>query len=66
MYFLGRGVLRVARSVGVANVRALSTWNSGAPPSILTIHPEVSDALAHGRPVVALESTVITHGTCCA
>jgi pseudouridylate synthase len=26
------------------------------------IHPEVSDALAAGRPVVALESTIITHG----
>ena len=28
----------------------------------LAIHPEVSDALADGRPVVALESTIITHG----
>jgi pseudouridine-5'-phosphate glycosidase len=26
------------------------------------IHPEVSDALAGGRPVVALESTIISHG----
>jgi pseudouridine-5'-phosphate glycosidase len=26
------------------------------------IHPEVSDALAAGRPVVALESTIISHG----
>jgi pseudouridylate synthase len=26
------------------------------------IHPEVSDALAVGRPVVALESTIISHG----
>jgi pseudouridylate synthase len=26
------------------------------------IHPEVSDALATGRPVVALESTIISHG----
>jgi pseudouridine-5'-phosphate glycosidase len=26
------------------------------------IHPEVSDALAAGRPVVALESAIITHG----
>lgn len=30
------------------------------PPLILS--PEVQDALASGRPVVALESTVITHG----
>jgi pseudouridine-5'-phosphate glycosidase len=28
----------------------------------LTLHPEISSALAAGRPVVALESTVITHG----
>jgi pseudouridylate synthase len=26
------------------------------------IHPEVSDALASGRPVVALETTIISHG----
>ena len=28
----------------------------------LEIHPEVEKALAHGRPVVALESTIISHG----
>ncbi len=28
----------------------------------LSIHPEVADALASGRPVVALESTIISHG----
>lgn len=28
----------------------------------LTIHPEVAEALAAGKPVVALESTIITHG----
>jgi pseudouridine-5'-phosphate glycosidase len=28
----------------------------------LTFHPEVQEALARGRPVVALESTLITHG----
>jgi len=26
------------------------------------MHPEVADALAAGRPVVALESTIISHG----
>ncbi|KAH7883537.1 indigoidine synthase A-like protein [Phlebopus sp. FC_14] len=31
----------------------------GAP---VDVHPEVEDALATGRPVVALESTIITHG----
>ncbi len=30
--------------------------------NLLKVHPEVADALAEGRPVVALESTVITHG----
>ncbi len=29
---------------------------------MLTIRPEVAEALRHGQPVVALESTVITHG----
>ena len=28
----------------------------------MRIHPEVADALADGRPVVALESTIIAHG----
>jgi pseudouridine-5'-phosphate glycosidase len=31
-------------------------------PSLLTVHPEVAEALASGRPVVALESTIISHG----
>ena len=30
--------------------------------SFLEIHPEVKDALAIGKPVVALESTIISHG----
>lgn len=29
---------------------------------LIDIHPEVADALAGGEPVVALESTIITHG----
>lgn len=28
----------------------------------LEIHPEVQQALAAGQPVVALESTIISHG----
>jgi pseudouridine-5'-phosphate glycosidase len=32
------------------------------PNRIFSIHPEVAEALNQGRPVVALESTVITHG----
>ena len=31
----------------------------GAP---VDIHPEVQDALVHGKPVVALETTIVTHG----
>jgi pseudouridylate synthase len=30
--------------------------------ALLDLHPEVADALRHGRPVVALESTIISHG----
>lgn len=30
--------------------------------SVLDVHPEVSKALLKGKPVVALESTIITHG----
>ncbi|KAG8687017.1 hypothetical protein FRC08_012195 [Ceratobasidium sp. 394] len=62
MHFLGRGVSRIVRPVG-ASVRNLATSN--APTNLLTIHPEVADALARGVPVVALESTVITHGVYC-
>ncbi|RPD55816.1 indigoidine synthase A-like protein [Lentinus tigrinus ALCF2SS1-6] len=28
----------------------------------IDVHPEVQDALAHSRPVVALETTIVTHG----
>jgi pseudouridine-5'-phosphate glycosidase len=28
----------------------------------MSVHPEVADALAAGRPVVALESTIVSHG----
>jgi pseudouridylate synthase len=31
-------------------------------PVVITIHPEVGQALAAGQPVVALESTIISHG----
>ncbi len=33
-----------------------------ALPSFVTIHPDIADALLAGGPVVALESTIITHG----
>jgi pseudouridine-5'-phosphate glycosidase len=34
----------------------------GEPDDLIDIAPEVREALAAGRPVVALESTIITHG----
>ena len=34
----------------------------GEPDGLIDIAPEVREALAAGRPVVALESTIITHG----
>jgi pseudouridine-5'-phosphate glycosidase len=36
----------------------MTSW----PDNAIAIHPEVIQALAEGKPVVALESTVITHG----
>lgn len=33
-----------------------------APHPMLAVTDEVDDAIAHGRPVVALESTIISHG----
>lgn len=36
-----------------------AAWGEYAP---IDVHPEVQDALAHGRPVVALETTIVTHG----
>ena len=43
---------------------ALATMHADPPiPSrLLALAPEVAEALAAGRPVVALESTIITHG----
>lgn len=38
------------------------TSGTGSIRDRLTIDPEVADALAAGRPVVALESTLISHG----
>jgi pseudouridine-5'-phosphate glycosidase len=36
----------------------MTSWDKG----LISIHPEVSRALRKGEPIVALESTVITHG----
>ena len=41
---------------------AMNTQLDPAQADWISILPGVSDALARGKPVVALESTVITHG----
>ena len=40
----------------------MTTPNGLLPTDLLTVHPEVAEALASGRAVVALESTIVTHG----
>ncbi|XP_062403096.1 uncharacterized protein zgc:136858 [Sardina pilchardus] len=39
-----------------------SSCKSGLQDGPFSVHPHVSQAVAEGRPVVALESTIITHG----
>jgi pseudouridine-5'-phosphate glycosidase len=43
-------------------MQSSSIVESTIPSSLFIIKPEVRDALANNRPVVALESTIITHG----
>jgi len=45
-----------------SQLTAHSTTHSTTPSTTLTVLPEVADALAAGHPVVALESTIISHG----
>ena len=62
---LGRGPSAVPGRGSRARARSLITRRTLEPmiqPERLTIAPEVADALADGRPVVALESTLISHG----
>ena len=47
---------------GTASPPEPATKAPMSPHPDLDIHPEVADALAAGRPVVALESTIISHG----
>jgi hypothetical protein len=42
--------------------RPLQTYSSPLLKSPLRISPEVADALATNRPIVALETTIYTHG----
>jgi len=39
-----------------------ASWFNGSCATSLRVHPDVAQALADGRPVVALESTIISHG----
>ena len=53
------GILVGADSISARN----SLTKEGLPMNpYLDIHPEVAEALANGKPVVALESTIISHG----
>ncbi|OAX44241.1 hypothetical protein K503DRAFT_852805 [Rhizopogon vinicolor AM-OR11-026] len=48
------------RLISLRNASTLSVALKRQAP--IDVHPEVEDALASGKPVVALESTIITHG----
>lgn len=51
-----------ARVFNVVANRALSTYPSGGRRDFLKVSDEVSDAIAKDKPVIALESTIYTHG----
>src|SRR3712207_4426580 len=40
----------------------MSRVQHGEAPGVFTVSPQVAAALTDGEPVVALESTIITHG----
>ena len=48
---------RISRSLGPGS----SVLNS-LPERLIQVHPEVAEALVRRKPIVALESTIITHG----
>ena len=48
---------RITRSLGPGS----SVLNS-LPERLIQVHPEVAEALVRRKPIVALESTIITHG----
>ncbi|KAG1769169.1 Indigoidine synthase A like protein-domain-containing protein [Suillus occidentalis] len=58
--FRGRGTFTNQRLVSLRKASSLSAARERQAP--IDVHPEVEDALATGKPVVALESTIITHG----
>lgn len=55
-----RGTFTNQRLVSLREASSLSAARERRAP--IDVHPEVEDALAAGKPVVALESTIITHG----
>lgn len=55
-----RGTFTNQRLVSLRKASSLSAARERQAP--IDVHPEVEDALATGKPVVALESTIITHG----
>jgi pseudouridine-5'-phosphate glycosidase/pseudouridine kinase len=55
-----RGTFTNQRLVLLRKASSLSAARERQAP--IDVHPEVEDALATGKPVVALESTIITHG----
>jgi pseudouridine-5'-phosphate glycosidase/pseudouridine kinase len=55
-----RGTFTNRRLISLRKASSLSAARERGAP--LDVHPEVEDALATGKPVVALESTIITHG----
>jgi hypothetical protein len=65
---LSRGFqrLRVARNLGVPRSQVFkrfrSTQRLGSRTGFFKISEEVQEALETGRPVVALETTIYTHG----
>ncbi|KAM4618493.1 uncharacterized protein ACJ7VT_007871 [Polymixia lowei] len=62
---LGQSELRMLKTASVHLLRCgLSTFQNRLlkNDAIFRVHPSVSQALAGNRPVVALESTIITHG----
>ncbi|KAG8947411.1 hypothetical protein FRC04_010731 [Tulasnella sp. 424] len=61
MSSLSRPARRAFRTVASTR-RNISSIASAKERIPLDVHPEVEDALETGKPVVALESTIITHG----
>ncbi|OMJ27853.1 Pseudouridine-5'-phosphate glycosidase [Smittium culicis] len=53
---------RKALNLGFKSVSAYSRSSSAAFSSLINISPKVKEALANNEPVIALESTIISHG----